>query len=80
MPTFSLPRQKTARVSIFSQVRDEVKCPSAPSAALLGQLPSGVRAVGVSHNFGRDEQMFGESSKTRTGGEATKKRNRPIEV
>ena len=60
MPTFSLPRQKTARVSIFPQVRDEVKCPSPPSAALLEQLPRGVRAVGVSHNVGSDEQMFGK--------------------
>src|SRR5262245_36425817 len=36
------PSEKTARVNIFSQRREEVKCSPSPSAALWGQHARGV--------------------------------------
>jgi len=76
----AVPSEKTARVSIFPQVRDEVKCPSTPSAALLGQLPAGSELWACHTILAATNKCLAKSSKTPTGGEATKKRNRPIEV
>jgi hypothetical protein len=63
-----VPSEKTARVSIFPQVRDEVKCPSTPSAALLGQLPAGSELWACHTILAATNKCLAKSSKTRTGG------------